>query len=74
MDVIILTALLRTILTVTTVWNTVETGDINKPYFYFACNLRIRHQLHSFHFFLIKIEQQKTNLCLERERERKNNF
>ena len=29
MDVIILTALLRTILTVTTVWNTGETGDIN---------------------------------------------
>ena len=29
MDAIILTALLRTILTVTIVWNTVETGDIN---------------------------------------------
>ena len=28
MDAIILTALLRTILTVTTVWNNVETGDI----------------------------------------------
>ena len=29
MDVIILTALLRIILTVTTVWNTGETGDID---------------------------------------------
>ena len=29
MDAIILTAFLRTILTVTTVWNTVETGDID---------------------------------------------
>ena len=29
MDAIILIALLRTILTVTTVWNTVETVDIN---------------------------------------------
>ena len=28
MDVIILTALLRAILTVTIVWNTVETGDM----------------------------------------------
>ena len=28
MDAIILTALLRAILTVTTVWNTVETGDM----------------------------------------------
>ena len=29
MDAIILTALMRTIPTVTTVWNTVETGDIH---------------------------------------------
>ena len=31
MDAIILTAVLRTILTVTTVWNNVETGDIKDP-------------------------------------------
>ena len=30
MDAIILTAVLRTLLTVTTVWNNVETGDINR--------------------------------------------
>ena len=29
MGAVILTVLLRTILTVTTVWDTVETGDIN---------------------------------------------
>ena len=39
MDAIILTAILRTILTVTTVWNNVETGDIYIADYVSCCQL-----------------------------------